>query len=233
MKPSQYNYLRKYHIGRLAKGATRRISSNPQDLARFAADAAAAGIEYRELNIRDLPGVRRWRIYSEGFGRHLDEFRRAVLASPEALEKIFGGLPILVYSQGAGFWANEHIDAVVWWRNHMTPETLAQLENRHEQKYHAASKRGDQARAYATEIKARRREEARARGAARAAAKAAAKQPAAPAVVVLTVAVSPTPVPVVNPTPVKKATPKVKAKPLPSADKPTGLAARMQARRQK
>ena len=233
MKPTH----RKYRIDTLAKkGATRRMSSNPQDLAQFAAEAAAAGVEYRELNIRDLPGVRRWNIFKEPFGRHLDEFRRAVLASPEALGMIFGGLPILVYSHGAGFWANEHVDAIVWWRTHMTPETLAQTEATQEETYHATSKRGDRARAFADELKANLKEKRKKSKAAAKAAKAAAKQSAAPAaaavVAAAVVTVAASPVPVVDPVPVKKATPKVKAKPLPSADKPTGLAARMKARRQ-
>lgn len=91
----------------------------------------------------DVPRIR-WNPKKEPFGAHIDRFRKAVLRDQETLGKIFQwkGRVILC----SDFRNLDFAYALVWWINHHTPETLAQLPPDFEVTYHATSKQGEQAR---------------------------------------------------------------------------------------
>lgn len=95
----------------------------------------------REVNVPRI----RWNPKKEPFGAHIDRFRKAVLRDPETLGKIFQWKGRVVLC--SDFRNFDYANALVWWINFHTPETLAQIPPDFEATYHATSKRGEKARA--------------------------------------------------------------------------------------
>lgn len=75
----------------------------------------------REVNVPRI----RWNPKKEPFGAHIDRFRKAVLRDPETLGKIFQWKGRVVLC--SDFRNFDYANALVWWINFHTPETLARF----------------------------------------------------------------------------------------------------------